>query len=114
MLILKEFDYKNKRYAVLTELDTCDEDCDCGCNEGEECDCNCKCGENCKCDDDCGCKNGGECTCEDCACGCNCNDESVFILEITKDKEGKEVFKSIDDEKLFDEVIDKADELLNE
>jgi hypothetical protein len=29
LLILKEFDYKKKKYAILTELDGCDDDCNC-------------------------------------------------------------------------------------
>ena len=104
LLILKEFDYKNKKYAVLTEIDS---ECTCG----DECDCGCK-GE-CTCDDDCdcGCKEGKECTCND---NCCCDNESVFILEITKDKKGNEIFKSIDDEKLFNEIVDKADEIIGD
>ena len=97
LLVLKEFDYKKKKYAVLTQID--------GCNCEDECDC----GEKCDCECDCGCKEGKECTCDDCSCN-----DSVFILEITKDKEGKEIFKSIDDEDLFNEVVDKADELFSE
>ena len=113
MLILKEFDYKNKKYAVLSEFDSCH----CHCNE--ECDCE----ENeCTCDDDCncGCKEGKECTC---GCNCHCDDDChcdensepfLCLLEITQDEEGNEVFKSIDDEKLFDELIKEADKVLYE
>lgn len=91
MLILKEFEYKNKRYAVLSELDYCkceDDEYDC-----EEHDCNCGCDEH-------------ECSCED--------EPMLCLLEITKDKEGNEVFKSIDDEDLFNELVEKADEVLYE
>lgn len=96
LLILEEFEYKKKKYAVLTELEDCECECDCGCKEGKECTCG----------DDCHCKENG--------CNCGCNDESVFILEITKDKDGKEIFKSIDDDKLFDEIVSKADEIFGE
>ena len=98
LLILKEFDYKKKKYAILTEIDSCDDDC------------NCKEGGECTCGDDCHCKDA-ECTCGD---DCCCNNESVFILEITKDKDGSEIFKSIDDEKLFDEIIEKVDGLIED
>ena len=101
LLILEEFDYKKKKYAILTELENCECECDCGCKEGKECTCG----------DDCGCKEGKECTCGD---DCNCNNESLFILEITKDKDGNEIFKSIDDDKLFDEVVNKAEEIFGE
>jgi len=121
MLILKEFDYKNKKYAVLTEVDKChcEEDCDCNGECDKECDCDdeaCHCSEEC----DCGCKEGKECTCsdDDCHCGChecNCEDEDVLcILEIAKDEDGNEIFKSIDDEKLFNEVVEEADKVLYE
>jgi len=104
LLILEEFDYKDKKYAVLTELN------ECNCEE----DCECTCGEDCDCPNDCGCKEGKECTCgDDCNCGCS-SDESIFILEITKDKSGNEIFKSIEDDKLFDELVDKVDELFSE
>ena len=46
---------------------TCDDECDCGCQDGEECTCgdDCHCGESC----DCGCQDGKECTCgDDCHC----------------------------------------------
>ncbi len=80
MLILNEFDHKNKKYAVLMEMKDCgcDDDCDCG---------------------------------DDCCCS---HDEPMLcILEITKDKDGNEIFKSIDDEKTFNEVASKADEILS-
>ena len=35
-------------------------------------------------------------------------------LEISKDKDGNEVFKSIDDEKLFNELVEEADKVLYE
>ena len=110
MLILKEFDYKEKKYAVLSEIDhchcddecDCDENCDCGCQEGDEC----TCGGECLC----GCDN--ECSCND---ECHCHEEPMLcLLEITKDKDGSEVFKSIDDEKLFNELVEEADKVLYE
>lgn len=100
LLILEEFEYKKKKYAILTELDNCDCGDDCGCKEGKECTCG----------DDCGCKEGKECTCKD---DCNCDDESLFILEITKDKDGNEIFKSIDDDKLFEELINETEKLFD-
>ena len=114
LLILEEFEYKKKKYAVLTELDNCDCGDDCGCKEGKECtcgdDCGCKEGKECTCGDDCGCKEGKECTCED---DCGCDDESLFILEITKDNDGNEIFKSIDDDKLFEELINETEKLFD-
>lgn len=90
MLILKEFEYKNKKYAILSELDYCK--CDC---EDDDCNCDCK-------DDE-------------CECNCGCDDEPMLcLLEISKDKEGNEVFKSIDDEDLFNELVEKADKVLYE
>ena len=114
LLILEEFEYKKKKYAVLTELDNCDCGDDCDCKEGKECtcgdDCGCKEGKECTCGDDCGCKEGKECTCGD---DCGCDDESLFILEITKDKDGNEIFKSIDDDKLFEELINETEKLFD-
>lgn len=109
MLILKEFEYKNKKYAVLTEIDSChcgeecdcDDECECGCQDGKECTCN----EECHCNDDCGCEHHE----------CSCEEESLLcLLEITKDKDGNEIFKSIDDEKMFDELVKEADKILYE
>ena len=116
MLILNEFEHKNKKYAILTEIDACH------CGDDCECDDDCNCGKECHCDEscDCGCQEGKECTCEgecNCGCheGCHCDDEPMLcLLEITKDKDGNEVFKSIDDEKLFNELVEKADKLLYE
>ena len=122
MLILNEFEHKNKKYAILSEIDhchcdedcNCDEDCDCGCQEGKECtcegECHCGCHNECDEDCDCGCQEGKECTCEG---ECHCDDEPIVcLLEITKDKDGNEIFKSIDDEKLFNELVEKADKIL--
>lgn len=120
MLILKEFDYKNKKYAVLTEVDKCQchshdecdcgEDCECGCQEGKECTCNheCHCGDDCNCNDNeesCGC--GHECACHE-------EEDVLCLLEISKDKDGNEIFKSIDDEKLFNEIVEEVDKVLYE
>ena len=114
MLILKEFDYKNKKYAVLTEIEhncSCDEDCDCD----ETCDCGCQEGKECTCHDECSCgcaHEDHECSCEG---GCHSDDEPMLcLLEITKDKDGNEMFKSIDDEKLFNELVEEADKVLYE
>lgn len=104
MIILKEFDYKDKKYAVLLDNNcTCDDDCDC---KDEKCECD----ESCEC----GCQEGKECTCDDeCTCGCD-EEKALYILEITTDKDGNEEFKEIEDEKIFDEVIKEADKVLYE
>lgn len=99
MLILKEFDYKDKRYAILTEIDKCH------CDDEHDCDCDDSC--------DCGCQDGSECKCDH-ECHCGCEEDVLGILEITKDENGNEIFKSIDDEKLFDEVVEEADKILFE
>ena len=61
----------NKEETKEEKKCTCNETCDCGCQEGQECTCN----ENC----DCGCQEGKECTCgENCDCKekeCHCSDE---------------------------------------
>ena len=102
MIILNEFEHKKKRYAVLMEM----KDCDCG----DKCDCNDEC--DCECDNDCECECDNDCECGD-ECCCSHDDAMLCILEITKDKDGNEIFKSIDDDKLFDEVASKADEILS-
>lgn len=105
MLILKEFDYKDKRYAILSEFDACgcsdecDDECDCGCESDE-----CTCGDDCEC----GCHE------ENHECHCECDEPMLCILEIAKDKDGSEVFKSIDDEKLFNELVEEADKYICE
>ena len=105
MLILNEFDYKDKRYAILSEFDACgcsdecDDECDCGCESDE-----CTCGDDCEC----GCHE------ENHECHCGCDEPMLCILEIAKDKDGSEVFKSIDDEKLFNELVEEADKFICE
>lgn len=95
MLILKEFDYKKKKYAVLMEMNHgCDDTCDCGCKDHD-------------CDDTCDC----DCKDHDCDCDC-CNEPALCILEITKDENGEEIFASIEDDKLYDEIIKEADKVL--
>lgn len=96
MIVLKEFDYKKRRFAVLME-----DGCNCHCN-----------------DDSCTCNHEGKedkCTCDECDCDeCDCDDNGLYILEVAMDEYGNEVFKPIEDEKLFDEVIEKADKVLYE
>ena len=58
MLILNEFDHKNKKYAVLMEMNNCgcDDDCDCehdhehshGCGHSHECGSSCGSSGECK------------------------------------------------------------------
>jgi len=86
--VVKEFDYKDKKYAVLYE-DDCDCDCgdDCDCNDDEEDDEECKCGSDCDCheeDDDC--------------------DGHIYVLEVVTDENGKEVYNEVD-ETLMEELI---------
>lgn len=111
MVILKEFEDNNKKYAILMDSEECecDEDCgcddckcsdDCDCAEGEECDKDCECGESCDCGDDCD---------DDCDC-----EKSIFIVEVTKDKDGVEEFKEIESEEEYEKLIEKADKLLFE
>lgn len=109
MLILKEFNHNNRKYAVLTEIDACCCGNDCDCDNECHCNDNCKCDENC----DCGCQDGKECTCDN-ECHCQSDEPMLCLLEITKDKDGNEMFKSIDDEKLFNELVEEADKVLYE
>lgn len=81
MIVIKEFEYKDKKYAVLIEDSICDNNCDCGCKEDKE---------------------------------CNCNHNEICILEISKDKDNNDIFITIDDEKLYNEVIEEADKILYE
>ena len=49
MLILKEFEYKNAKYAVLMETDSYDCNCDNECNDDCDCEHDCDCGNDCNC-----------------------------------------------------------------
>lgn len=65
-------------------------------------------------DDECGCDNDCKCGChEDKECDCH-DEKGIYILEVTKDKDGNEMFKAIEDEKFLDEVIKHADKILYE
>ena len=98
MLILNEFDHKNKKYAVLMEMNNCVCDDDCDCEHDCDSNCDCECEHDCDCGDD---------------CCCSHDEPMLCILEITKDKDGNEIFKSIDDEETFNEVASCADEILS-
>ena len=64
-----------------------------------------ECNDDCDCEHDCDCGND---------CNCGCHENTLCLLEVSKDEKGNEVFKSITDEKLFDEVIAEADKVLYE
>lgn len=85
MVILKEFENKNKKYAVLMGMEDCDcdDDCDCGCHEEKECDC------------------------DDCSSG-----DTISIVEIAKDKDGNEIFKGIEDDEEYNELVDISSKLI--
>lgn len=70
MTILKEFNYKNKNYAVLMEGDEHKEECDC--------------------------------------------EKNIGILEVIKEKDGTETFVTIEDDTLFDEVVNEAERKIYE
>ena len=55
MLILNEFDHKNKKYAVLMEMNNCGCDDDCDCEHDCDSNCDCECEHDCDCGDDCCC-----------------------------------------------------------
>lgn len=73
----------------LEKACNCNQECDCGCNEGLECKCedNCNCneqnncgcenGQDCTCNDDCDCSNEHDCNCDECHCDddCECGDK---------------------------------------
>jgi len=99
--VLKEFNYKDKKYIVLYENMgcTCDEECECHHDEDE-------CGDECTCDhdsDEC----DDECTCDHDSdeCDDNCEEEGqIYLFEISKNDKGEEVFEEVD-EKLMEEII---------
>ncbi len=45
---------------------------------------------------------------------CNCSDENLALLEVTKDSKGIEKFITIKDEKVFKEVAGLAEKLFEE
>lgn len=96
--VVKEFDYKDKKYAVLYD-DACDcddedeseEETDDESEEEEEEE-TCECDE--KCDDD---------------CECHCHDEDdcgghIYVLEVVKGEDGKDSYGEVD-ESLMEELI---------
>jgi hypothetical protein len=74
--VIKEFDYKDKHYAVLYD-------------EFDECECGEECGEEC----DCGCHHDEE---EE--------EERIYILEVVKDENGKDVYNEVSED-LMQELI---------
>ncbi len=75
--VLKEFNYKDKNYAVLYE-DGCDCDDDCECHHEEES--------------------------EECDSECGCDDGHIYILEVVKDENGNDKYNEVD-ENLMEELI---------
>ncbi len=73
--IIKEFEYKGKKYALMFDK----EELDCG---------------------------------DDCQCTAEEPEGNIYILEVIKDKEGNETYEEITDEKLVEEVIKTAEQLL--
>ncbi|HHT38655.1 MAG TPA: DUF1292 domain-containing protein [Mollicutes bacterium] len=76
LAVIKEIEYKDKKYAVLYEGDSCE------CDFDEECEEDCECG--CHEDDDCG--------------------GNIYIFELAKDEQGNEVYNEIDEE-MMEELI---------
>jgi hypothetical protein len=92
--VLKEFNYKDKNYAVLYE-DGCDCDEDCECHHEEECDC----------DEDCECHHEEEEESdEDYDCECAHDNGHIYILEVVKDEDGNDKYNEVD-ENLMEELI---------
>lgn len=90
MVILKEFEIKDKKYAVLMGIkEECDDECECECHEHDH---DCECEHDCECD----------------------HDKELFLLEITKDKDGKEVFKDIEDEEEYKRIVEEAERIIFE
>jgi hypothetical protein len=80
MVIIKEFNLKDKKYAVLMGKE---EDCDCH-DHDHECD--------------------GDCDCD--------HSKEVFLLEVIKEEDGKEIFKDIEDEEEYKKVVDAAEKAI--
>lgn len=92
LLLLKKFKCNKNEYAILMDSN------ECSCGDGCDCGDDCNCGDNCDCDDE-------------CECGC---ENGLYLFKITKDKDNKELYISIEDEKEIDMVIKEADKVLNE
>lgn len=80
--VLVEFNHNDKDYVVLYD-NACECECEC---EDEACDCEEECDD-------------------DCDCECDCHDEDpcegrIYVLEVTKDEEGKEDYKEINETEL--------------
>ena len=91
----------------------CDENCTCGCQDGQECtcdgECNCECGDNCDETCECGCKE--ECTCKDEIDNCECQEDKCTCDENCKEeKKKKGFFHKKNDDKLS-EAYNKISEL---
>lgn len=83
--VVKEFEYKNKKYVVLYE---------------EGCSCDDDCEEDCECDDECDCE-------EDCDCDCHEEDGCdghIYIFEAVSNEDGKAEYREID-ESLMEEIL---------
>jgi uncharacterized protein YrzB (UPF0473 family) len=80
--VIKEFNYKDKRYAVLYEE---------GCHCEDECECDDECGDDCECD-----CHSEEDMCED--------SDHIYILEVIKDDDGNDTYNEVD-EKLMEELV---------
>jgi uncharacterized protein YrzB (UPF0473 family) len=76
--VIKEFDYKDKKYAVLFE------------DNQEHVD-------ECECDEECD---------EECTCGCHDeeSEDHIYVFEVTKDENGKDTYNEISDS-LMNELI---------
>ncbi len=93
MIVLKEFEHKKNKYAILMDAHGCD------------CDDDCKCDDKCECDDDCKCE-------DECDDDCGCGGEGFYLFKREKDKDGKDIYKSIEDEKEIEEVLKEVEKVL--
>lgn len=81
--VVKEFDYKDKKYIVLYE-------------DGCKCEDDCECHEECECDDECE---------DDCDCECHSEcDEYIYIMEVVKTEDGNEEYREVAED-LMKEIV---------
>ena len=93
MIVLKEFTNKKNKYAILMDAHGCE------------------CGDECDCEDDC--KGDDKCSCGDkCDDDCDCGGEGFYLFKIEKDKDGKDVYKSIEDDSEIEEVLKEVEKVL--